>query len=131
MNDTPTIFIVDDDKFLLGMYTMKFKKSGFTVDSALGSEEALTKLRAGLRPDICLFDVIMPGMTGLELIELAQKEKLIENATIVVLTNQGESTDIDHAKALHVHGYIVKATTIPSEVVEEVTKIHKQHTTNV
>ncbi len=127
MNPSPTIFIVDDDKFLLGMYSMKFKKSGFTVESALSPDEALQKLHDGVHPDIFLMDIIMPGMSGLELLEKAQSEKLIEGATVVVLTNQGDQNDIDKAKALHVQGYIVKATTIPSEVVAEVEKIYKEH----
>jgi len=127
MNKIPTIFIVDDDKFLLGMYSLKFKKGDFVVESALGSEEALTRLRAGLRPDIFLLDIIMPTMTGLELLEKAKKENMVGNATVVMLTNQGEQSDIDQAKSLGVQGYIVKATTIPSEVVEEVSKIYKEH----
>ena len=127
MNSTPTIFIVDDDKFLLGMYSTKFKKGGFTVESALSPEEALQKLRGGLRPDVFLMDIIMPGMSGLEMLETAQKEKLLEGATVIVLTNQGDQNDIDKAKSLNVQGYIVKATTIPSEVVDEVTKIYKEH----
>jgi CheY-like chemotaxis protein len=131
MNPAPTILIVDDDKFLMGMYSLKFKKSGFTVESALSPDEALQKLHDGLHPDILLLDVIMPGMSGLDLLEKAQKENLIGNATVVILTNQGDQTDIDKAKSLHVQGYIVKATTIPSEVVDEVTKIHNEHKTKI
>lgn len=131
MNETPTIFIVDDDTFLLGMYSQKFKKSGYNVESALSPDEALKKLRGGFHPDIFLLDVIMPGMTGLELLETIEKEKLNGTATVIILTNQGEQTDIDKAKSLRVQGYIVKATTIPSEVVEEVTNIYKQHQAKV
>lgn len=107
------------------MYSLKFKKSGFNVESALSPAEAMQKLRDGLRPDIFLLDIIMPGESGLDFLAKAQKENLVGNATIVVLTNQGDQTDIDQAKSLHVQGYIVKATTIPSEVVDEVMKIHK------
>lgn len=127
MNQNPLIFIVDDDKFLLGMYSLKFQKSGYTVESSISPEEALGKLEGGIKPDIFLLDVIMPGMTGLELLEKIQQKNLVGGATVVILTNQGDQSDIDKAKSLHVQGYIVKATTIPSEVVDEVTKIHKEH----
>ena len=127
MSDTSKILIVDDDKFLMGMYSLKFKKAGFEVVAALSPEEALQKLHDGFHPDIFLMDVIMPGMSGLDLLEQIQKENLIGASTVVILSNQGESTDIDRAKQLHVNGYIVKATTIPSEVVDEVVKIHKAH----
>jgi DNA-binding NarL/FixJ family response regulator len=48
---------------------------------------------------------------------------LAEDATIIMLSNQGASEDIERAKRLEVDGYIVKATTIPSDVLKEVEKI--------
>ena len=120
------IFIVDDDKFLLSMYAMKFAKSGLEVMTATGSDEALAKFKEGAKPDILILDVIMPGMDGLELLTLLRKDKTLPpETTVVVLTNQGETSDIEKAKNLGVQGYIVKATAIPSEVVEEVMKIFK------
>ena len=50
-------------------------------------------------------------------------EKLASTAAIIMLTNQGASDDVARAQKLHVDGYIVKATTIPSEVLAEVEKI--------
>ena len=49
--------------------------------------------------------------------------KEYENVPILVLTNQSQVTDIDAAKNLGVKSYIVKATTIPSEIVDEVKKL--------
>jgi len=122
------IFIVDDDKFLLSMYAMKFAKSGLEVMTATGSDEALAKFKEGAKPDILILDVIMPGMDGLELLTLLRKDKTLPpETTVVVLTNQGETSDIEKAKNLGVQGYIVKATAIPSEVVEEVMKIFKNN----
>jgi len=117
------ILILDDDKFLLNMYSNKFKNAGFDIETIANTELALEKIRDGFKPDVLLLDIIMPKMSGLELVEKIKEEKLLPNATYVMLTNQSESADIDRAKKLKVHGYIVKATTIPSEVVEEVTKI--------
>lgn len=118
------VFIVDDDKFLLGMYSLKFANNGYDVDTTVGSQPALEKLRAGSKPDILLLDIIMPYMDGLELLKTIREEKLAPGATIVMLTNQSQSSDIERAKELAVDGYIVKAATIPSEVLHEVEKIH-------
>jgi CheY-like chemotaxis protein len=123
MEKKPKVIIVDDDKFLLNMYSIKFKKSGLDVDTACGPQEALSKLHEHPHPEILILDLIMPGMDGLNLLEALQKEKLVEGTTVVMLTNQGQQSDIDRASELGVHGYIVKATTIPSEVVEEVMEI--------
>lgn len=123
-SNKPLIFIVDDDKFLVDMYTLKFQKSGYQINSSNDPEEALKRIRDGFTPDIMLTDVIMPGITGLDLVEAIRKDKLIPNSTIIMLTNQGSNEDVERAKKLNVDGYIVKATTIPSEVVSEVEGIY-------
>jgi CheY-like chemotaxis protein len=121
------ILIVDDDKFLLGMYSMKFGKNGFDVKVASGGAEALGILKEGWKPDILLLDLIMPVMDGFSIYEQIKKENLAPNVIAVMLTNQGLQSDINRAKELGFHGYIVKATTIPSEVVSEVIGIYEQN----
>jgi CheY-like chemotaxis protein len=123
---TKKILIVDDDTFLLNMYSMKFSKGGFEVTTAQNGSDALKKLQGGFTPDIILLDVIMPGIDGLELLSQIRSLKLVPSATIVMLTNQSDTSDIDKAKSLNVNGYIVKATTIPSEVITEVSRIHQE-----
>lgn len=118
------ILIVDDDKFLLGMYSQKFVNKKFNVDIATGSLEALKKLHEGATPDILLLDVIMPNMDGIELLKTIRDEKLVPNAAIIMLTNENQFSQIERAKALNADGYIVKASAIPSEVFDEVVKIH-------
>jgi CheY-like chemotaxis protein len=120
------IMIVDDDTFLLNMYSLKFSKNGYEVTTCQNGSDALRKLQEGFCPDIILLDVIMPGIDGLELLQQIRTSKLVPNATIVMLTNQSDTNDIDKAKSLNVNGYIVKATTIPSEVITEVTRIHQE-----
>lgn len=117
------VFIVDDDKFLLGMYSLKFANNGYDVETTVGSLAALEKLRAGAKPDIVLLDIIMPYMTGLELLKTVREEKLAPGALVIMLTNQSQASDIETAKSLGVDGYIIKAATIPSEVLHEVEKI--------
>ena len=115
-----TVLIVDDDKFLLDMYRKKFERDGALVDVAASSEETLTKLRNGAKPDILVLDIIMPVMDGIELLEVIRKEKLVPNAVVVMLTNESNRKRIEEAKALGIKGYIVKATTIPTEVVGKI-----------
>lgn len=117
------ILIVDDDQFLLNMYSIKFKKFGFDVDTAAGGQEVLNKLRDGAAPDVLLLDLVMPSMDGLELLEHIRQEKFVPNATVIVLSNQNQPADIERAKNLGIASYIVKASSIPSEVVAEVMKI--------
>ena len=123
-NKPLSILFVDDDKFLLDMYALKFSKNNFTVNTAQGPEVALKMLRDGLNPDVLLMDVVMPGMDGIELLSFIRKENLAKDSVVIMLTNQGLPDDIARAKKLNVDGYIIKATTIPSEVLSEVQKIY-------
>jgi len=123
MNKKYTVLIVDDDKFLLDIYKKKFERQGAIVDLAVGSMEALSKLREGAKPDILMLDVIMPEIDGIELLDIIRKEKLIPDTVVIMLTNESAQGRIEQAKKLGINGYIVKATTIPTEVVEEAIKI--------
>lgn len=122
------ILIVDDDQFLLSIYTLKFAKDGFEVITATKGEEAMEKLRGGLDPDILMLDVIMPSFDGFELLENARKEKLIKKAVIIMLTNQGQRSDHDRADKMNVDSYILKANTTPSEVLEKVIEVYNKKT---
>ncbi len=117
------VLLVDDDRFLLDMYSLKFKKSDIDIETSSSSSDALEKMKNG-NYDVVLLDIIMPGMDGIELLKKVREEKLVPNSKIVMLTNQAD--DVDKAKALGVDGYIIKATTIPSEVVEQVVSIYKK-----
>lgn len=125
MNDgAPSkILIVDDDKFLLNMYSIKFQKEGFDVITASEGADALKKLQDGFVPEAIVLDVIMPIMDGLEFLEKMRSEGLANNSVVLILSNQGQSSDIEKAKKLGIDGYIVKATTIPSEVVSEIKRM--------
>ncbi|PIP86985.1 response regulator [Candidatus Campbellbacteria bacterium CG22_combo_CG10-13_8_21_14_all_36_13] len=118
------ILIVDDDKFLLDIYTVKFREFGFDIDTAMSGQEALDKLKAGAKKfNVLLLDMVMPIMGGLELLAEVKKQKLDDGLVIIVLTNQGQPEDIKKAQEYDVDGYIVKATSIPSEVLAEVKQI--------
>ncbi len=124
MTDNPLkILLIDDDRFLLDMYSLKFKKSNLDVDTSSTAQAALGKIKDDDKYDIILLDIIMPGMDGLEFLKNLREQKLAMKATIIMLTNQAD--DFEKAKAFDVDGYIIKATTIPSEVVEQVLAIYK------
>ena len=117
---THRIYLVDDDRFLLDMYAVKFKGAGHEVSVFQSGEDVLAKLRNEPAPDALLIDVIMPGMTGFEILETVRKEKLGGTAMkVIVLSNQGQDADIEKARELGANGYIIKASAIPSEVLSE------------
>ncbi len=114
------VMIVDDDHFILNMYKLKFEHAGFQIKTASNGQEALDIARSGYVPDVLLIDILMPVMGGVEFLQHIREEKLFEQVPIIVLSNQSQSTDISEAMKLGVKTYIVKATTVPSEIVEEI-----------
>ncbi len=122
------VCLLDDDRFLIDMYALKFRALGHTVSPTSRGEDLIALLREHPEQDVILLDVVMPGMTGFEVLEAIRKENLAPNAAVIMLTNQGADTDLERARELHADGYIIKASSIPSEVVARTTEIieHKR-----
>lgn len=110
------LLLVDDDAFLRDMYATKFNEAGDQVSVAMSGAEAL-RLIESESYDAVVMDMIMPGITGPDLIKAITEKGLV----CIVLSNQGEQKDIDAATKAGSKGYIIKAELIPSEVV---TKVH-------
>ena len=122
---TYRVYLVDDDRFLLDLYAVKFRNAGHDVHIFNGGEELLVFLRkdGAVAPDAILIDIIMPGMTGFETVEAVRKENLAQGSKIIFLSNQGQNSDVEKAKQFSADGYIIKASAIPSEVFIETIRI--------
>lgn len=118
------LLLADDDAFLLDLYTVKFTSAGYEVVATKDAEHALTLLREGGVFDGVILDMVMPGMSGLELLQIIKKEKLGGNESkVIMLSNQSEEADETAAQEAGAIGYIIKAESMPSDVVEKVTHL--------
>ena len=126
------IYLVDDDRFLLDLYSIKFKNAGHEVTAFGSGEDLLTTLRKTdvATPNAILIDLIMPGIGGFGALEAIRKENLASGAKIIILSNQGQNSDVEKAKQLAVDGYIIKASAIPSEVLTETVHIIEASSAN-
>jgi two-component system, OmpR family, response regulator len=121
---TYRIYLVDDDRFLLDMYSVKFKAAGHEVTAFQGGPAVLEALRTKPAPDAVLLDIVMPEIDGFGVMDAIRAEKLGAPAMkVIVLSNQGQPQDLERAKELKVDGYIIKASAIPSEVYTETLRI--------
>lgn len=116
------VLLVDDDAFLRDMYATKFIECGHEVEAASDAGEALRRIKEK-QHDVVLLDMVMPGMSGLDLLKEVKKDNLKRESTFVVLSNQSETSDRAAAAELGVDGYIVKAESIPSDIVKAVESI--------
>lgn len=120
------ILIVDDDEFLLDMYTVKFKEAGFEVDFATEGAAAKEKMKKH-QYDVILLDIVMPGLDGFTLLKEVRQEKgNMKGALVIYLTNLGQREDIEKGLSLGVDDYIIKAHFTPSEVVKKVEELLKK-----
>ncbi len=90
MSRTPTVLIVDDDRDLLQLLTIRLRRSGFTVETAESARVALTTLQR-LRPDAVVTDLKMQEMDGLGL--LREIENRFPVLPVILLTAHGTIPD--------------------------------------
>jgi CheY-like chemotaxis protein len=121
------VLLVDDDRFLTDMYSLKLMQSGYVVRVATSVEDALNVLSEGYKPDAIVFDIVMPQQDGFDFLQALSKRSMGQGAALVALTNQSASEERERAESLGTDAYIVKASTVPSEVVNMVTEAIQKH----
>lgn len=119
------VLLVVDDSFLCDMYATKFKELQHEVDTATSGTEALDKLEDHSF-DAVLLDMAMPVMNGLDFLKEAKSLEKAVDTKFIVLSNQGEDSDRVIAKDAGAAGYIIKAESLPSDVVKKVESIIKE-----
>ena len=122
MADTKKILLVEDDPFLLDMYSVKFKDVGYEVDIAQDGETSLNKIKEN-PPDLILLDIVLPKMDGFEVLRLLKSDRETAGIPVVLLTNLGLDDDMKRGLELGAASYIVKAHFTPTEVVVKVKEI--------
>jgi DNA-binding response OmpR family regulator len=116
---TPFILIVEDDKFLSKMYSVKFTIEGFSAITAPDGEEAL-KIISRNKPDFILLDMMLPKTPGSRILSKLQENEETRTIPIIALTNLADKEEAQKTLQLGVKEYLVKAMHSPEEVVQKV-----------
>ncbi|MFZ1655068.1 MAG: response regulator [Candidatus Moraniibacteriota bacterium] len=115
-----SLLFVEDDPFISEIYTKKFQASGFEVTPALTGKDALKKIREGAY-DIVLLDMVIPELSGMEVLrELRKNRDFDPELKVVVFSNLSGPQERQEALAAGANGFISKTDFTPSEVVAEV-----------
>jgi CheY-like chemotaxis protein len=112
------ILLVEDDEFLLSLIATRLRKSGYEIFSANNGVEALFQVKE--HPQLILLDLVLPGFSGFELIAKLRQSPETKDIPFIVLSNSAEQTNQQQAKELGAAGYLVKAQSSPSEIVDAV-----------
>ncbi|MFY9457443.1 MAG: response regulator [Candidatus Spechtbacterales bacterium] len=113
------ILIIEDEKALLSMLSDKLMREGYDVVSAEDGEAGIQKAKEE-KPDLILLDIIMPKMSGIEVLEIMRADKTLSAIPVIIISNSGQQVEIKRAKALGARDYLVKAEFDPQEVIEKV-----------
>jgi DNA-binding response OmpR family regulator len=111
------IAIVEDDSAISQMYRIKFEAEGYEVETAENGKLGLALLEE-MKPDMVLLDLMMPEMTGDEMLVKLRERSWGKDMNVIILTNMGESEVPESVKNLGVKAFILKANMTPRQVAE-------------
>lgn len=119
MAESPKLLIAEDDHFLSSLLKARLEKENFVIRLAADGEEVLNTLKE-FRPDIIVLDLIMPKLSGFEVLEALSIDPQYNNIPIIILSNLSQDSDVQKAKELGVAEYFIKARTSIDDLVNSI-----------
>lgn len=123
------ILIIEDDKFLLKLYSDKLRREGFEVLSSLTGEEGINKIFIEM-PNLIILDLILPGKNGFEVLSEMKLNPKTKNIPVIILTNLGQESDVKRGLELGAAAYLVKTefsvNQLPELIKEHLVKARKK-----
>jgi DNA-binding response OmpR family regulator len=119
MPDQKTILLVEDEPLLANLLKQRLEKEGYAVILAGDGEASLSVLKT-THPDLILLDIILPKMSGFELMEQLKDNPAYGSSPIVIISNLGQDTDIQKGRMLGAIGYFVKAKLSIEDLVKRI-----------
>jgi DNA-binding response OmpR family regulator len=121
MSDAPLILCADDDEDILALVALRLERAGFRVARATDGDHALALARE-LRPDVAVLDVMMPRLTGIEVVRALRADDATKGLRTILLSARVQESDIDHGLDAGADAYLAKPFRAP-ELVELVRKL--------
>ena len=118
------ITIVEDDHAIAEMYKLKFEFARFNVSTAPNGKIGLEVIEHE-RPDVILLDLMMPEMSGDEMLKKLREQPWGKDSMVIILTNLSKDEAPKNLSRLGVTDYIIKASTTPQMVFEKVSELLK------
>jgi CheY-like chemotaxis protein len=112
VSESATILVVDDLPANRDLMTRRLERSGFQVVSAASGPEALELLRRA-PVDLVLLDIMMPGMTGLDVLKAVRMTRSTATIPVVMVTAKTDSEDVVEALSLGANDYVTKPVDYP------------------
>jgi CheY-like chemotaxis protein len=121
-NTGKRILLVEDDRFLRRACEASLRQRGFTVTTAVDGEEGL-RLAQSDRPDLILLDMLMPKLSGLDVLRALRADEATRGLAVVILSNSSREQDVRDVTRLGISGYFVKSNLSLQELGDKVDRI--------
>jgi CheY-like chemotaxis protein len=116
------VLLVEDDNNLADVYSTRLEAEGFDIQRVPNGEDALASALQ-YKPDLILLDVMMPKVSGFDVLDILRNTPETSKVKIVMLTALGQDSDQQRAKDLGVDDYLVKSQVVIADVVDRI-KFH-------
>jgi two-component system phosphate regulon response regulator PhoB len=116
------ILLVEDDDALANVYLMRLQAEGFDVRRVANGEEALAAA-INYQPSLVLLDVMMPKVSGFDVLDILRNTPETANLKIIMLTALSQESDKQRAQSLGVDDYLVKSQVVIADVIDRI-KFH-------
>jgi len=116
------ILWVEDDTFLSSLIAERLSTEGCELHHAKNGEEAFAVLET-VKPDLILLDLLLPGVSGFDLLKSIRSGETTKNIPVIVLSNLGQKADLERGMRLGATKYLIKATAGLDEIVAEAAKV--------
>ena len=113
------VLIIEDDSLIVKVYSTRLKSCGHNVFTA-GDGETGLELARKIIPDVVLLDLMLPKLSGLEVLAELKKDPKTSKSPVIVYSNLGRDEEIQKAKNLGVAEFITKADSTPQQVVAKI-----------
>ncbi|MGZ6005709.1 MAG: response regulator transcription factor [Candidatus Saccharimonadales bacterium] len=113
------ILFVEDDDSLASVYITRLQAEGFDIKRVPNGEDALAAALQ-YRPDLILLDVMMPKVSGFDVLDILRNTPEVGNVKIVMLTALSQESDVERARKLGVDDYLVKSQVVIADVVDRI-----------
>lgn len=113
------VLLVEDDDALANIYLTRLEGEGFLIRRVNNGEDALAAA-LDFRPDLVLLDVMMPKVSGFEVLDILRNTPETANLKVIVLTALGQEGDKQRAAQLGADDYLVKSQVVISDVINRV-----------
>jgi two-component system phosphate regulon response regulator PhoB len=111
--------IIEDDHFLSSLMKARLEKEGFAVAQAFDGEEAIELLKQQL-PALIILDLIMPKVTGFEVLQMISITPQLDKVPVVILSNLAQDSDIEKAQQLGAKEYFIKVKVSIDDLITKI-----------